>query len=133
MTRPPRPPLYAAGVIERPDLHVLIVLTEVCSETERLWRLPRFATLPGESPEAALRRGAEKELGLTPDVMIGQPPLLTDVEGAKAELRYFFCGVIHAEAEFQSSLEMRWVAREQLREYDFDAASQPVVDWLLNG
>jgi hypothetical protein len=48
------------------------------------------------------------------------------------ELRFFFCGVISGEPQPGHFAELRWVARAQLSEYDFDGVSHPVVKWLLD-
>ena len=131
MAKRARTPRYAAGIVERPDNHILIATSEGSAATERLWHFPRGAVAPDESPEAAIRRIAEDELGLTIEIVVGQPPLRCRIDGKEAELRYFFCGIITGEARSSSTAELRWVSRAHLREYDFDAPSQPVVGWLL--
>lgn len=131
---PPRPvrPRWSAGIIERQDHHVLIVLSKDGPPENRLWCFPRGLAEPNESPEAALRRIVRTQLGLEVEVEVGQPPLVEPIEGRETELRYFFCGVAGGEADPGPYAEMRWVSRGHLREYEFDGASQPVVEWLLS-
>ena len=78
-----------------------------------------------------MRRVAREDMGLTLEIVVGQPPLELESGGERFEIRYFFCGVIHGEARPGPYAEVRWVSRAHLREYDFDAASKPVVEWLV--
>ena len=123
--------LFVAGIIERTDNHLLIALSREGSPEERRWCFPRGPAAPGESPEAAVRRLADRELGIRLEITVGQPPLIARVGGEEVELRYFFCGVIQGKAIPGAYAELRWVPRHHLREYDFDEPSRPVVDWLL--
>ena len=124
-------PRWSAGIIERHDNHVLIVLPNDEPQAGRLWCFPRGPAEPNESPEATMRRVARTQLKLDVDVVVGQPPLVVRIEGREAELRYFFCGVTSGDADPGPYAETRWVSRGHLREYEFDAVSQPVVEWLL--
>lgn len=78
-----------------------------------------------------MRRIAPEQLGLFVELVIGQPPLLCDIDGKPSEIRYFFCGVSGGEATPGPYSEIRWVPRAHLREYDFDDPSKAVVEWLL--
>jgi hypothetical protein len=53
------------------------------------------------------------------------------LDGREVEMRYFFCGVMDGEPRPGPYAEIRWVSKGHLREYEFDAPSKPVVDWLL--
>ena len=81
--------------------------------------------------EAAMRRIAREQLGIEVEIVVGQPPIVAALQDAEVELRYFFCGVIEGDADRGEYAELRWVPRGQLREYDFDDVSRPVVEWLL--
>lgn len=122
---------YAIGVIEQHDDHLLIATFKDRSDVSRLWQFPRGIVKPGESPEAAMRRVAKENLGVTVEIVVGQPPLLADVDGKQAELRYFFCSLSAGAPSAGSYAEIQWIPKAHLREYDFDAPSKPVVNWLL--
>ncbi len=126
-----RRPLYAAGIIERLDHHVLIALASGREEEGRLWQFPRGPAEPNESAEAAMRRVARRELGIEVEIVVGQPPLVEDIDGQAVELRYFFCGLTTGVPQVGPYREIRWVSKAHLREYDFDHPSAPVVQWLL--
>ena len=127
----PKRKLFVAGIIERQDNHLLIALSTEPGLKERRWCFPCGPAAPGESPEAAMRRLADRGLGIRIEVIVGQPPLISRIGGEEVELRYFFCGVIQGEAVPGPYAELRWVPRYHLREYDFDEPSRPVVEWLL--
>lgn len=126
-----RHPQFAAGIIERFDNSILIVTQDLSSVDARKWMFPRGAIQVEEVPEEGMRRVALAQLGLRVEIVAGQPPLVGEVEGEEIQLRYFFCGADGNEIETGVYEEARWVSRAHLREYDFDAASQSVVDWLL--
>ena len=127
----PRHPVIVAGIIERHDNHVLIALPAQEGTASRLWQFPRGPVQDDESPEAGMRRICRDAIGLTIEVVVGQPPLHSEINGKEYELRYFFCGLASGEAEPGPYQEIRWVSHAHLREYDFDPPSQPVVDWVL--
>lgn len=131
MARPKLRRQLSAGIIERHDNHVLIALPESQAEGARWWRFPRGDVREGESAESAMRRIAREQLGIEVEIVVGQPPLVANLRDAEVELRYFFCGIIQGEAQQREYAELRWAPRGQLREYDFDDASRPVVEWLL--
>jgi ADP-ribose pyrophosphatase YjhB (NUDIX family) len=125
-------PKFAAGIIERHDNHVLIALPRTNAQHPREWQFPRGAVRPDESPEAAMRRIAPETVGLTVEIVVGQPPLLAPIEGREVELRYFFCGVVDGQLHSEVYAELRWISTAHLREYDFDEPSRAVVEWLLH-
>ncbi len=131
MARKRRLTLTAAGIIERPDNHVLIALPGSADTTHRLWQFPRGLVQSDESPEDGMRRFCREEIGLDVEIVVGQPPLILEIDGQECELRYFFCGIITGEATPGLFQEIRWISHAHLREYDFDPPSQPVVDWIL--
>lgn len=122
---------YAAGVIERENGEVLIATPKDHTGPSRLWQFPRCLVGADESPEAAMCRFAEDELGVSVEVLVGQPPLVFEVDGNEAELRYFFCGAVSEGQCGDGTSEVRWVPRAHLLEYDFEPASRSVCEWIL--
>lgn len=126
-----RRPRVAVGIIERHDNHVLIVLPSTPDDQTRLWQFPRGFAGGDESPEQAMRRIADEQLGIHIEIVVGQPPVTASLDGREVEMRYFFCGVADGEPRPGPYAEIRWVTRGHLREYEFDAPSKPVVEFLL--
>lgn len=122
--------MIAAAVVERFDNHLLIALPS-SEDAKREWLFPRAAVEEDESPESGVRRCCRHLLGLSVEVVVGQPPLRFEIDGVACDVRYFFCGVVSGEATAGPYAEVRWVPHGHLREYDFDPVSRPVADWLL--
>ncbi len=132
--QPERPTrdVHTTGVIERADNHVLIVRKSDADAATGRWQFPSGRARPNESPEAAMRRIVLDQLRMEVEIVVGQPPLVENVDGKEVELRYFFCGVINGEPIGNAYAETRWVLKGQLREYEFEPISRQVVDWLLD-
>lgn len=132
MTRRSPRAIWVACIIERHDNHVLIALPKEQVETSRLWQFPRGRLRGPESPESALRRVVQEDLGIAVEIVIGQPPIECTLEGESVEVRYFFCGVSANEASPGPYGEIQWIPRIHLLEYEFDDASRPVAEWILD-
>jgi len=133
MTQRTGRPLHVAGLIERHDNHVLIVLPAPDTGLSRQWQFPRGPAAAGESAETAMRRVAEERLGIGVEIVVGQPPVAATVDGCDIELRYFICGMAWGEARAGGYAEIRWVPRFQLREYEFDGPSREAALWFVEG
>lgn len=131
MSKHQQRPMYAAGVIERENGEILIGIPKDQPGAERVWQFPRGLVNADESPEEGMRRFAEEQLGMPVEIISGQPPLLSSIDGRESELRYFFCGAMTDRPKSDAFSEFRWVIKAHLREYEFDPASSPVCEWLL--
>jgi 8-oxo-dGTP pyrophosphatase MutT (NUDIX family) len=132
MTRRSKSAIWVAAIIERHDNHVLIALPKEQVEASRLWQFPRGLLRAPESPETALRRVVQEDLGIAVEIVVGQPPIECILEGVPAEVRYFFCGVSAGEPTPGPYGEIQWIPRIHLLEYEFDEASRPVAEWILD-
>ena len=124
-------PILVSCILERHNNDLLIALPETGDGHARQWLFPRGSIDPGETPESGMRRVCREALNVEVEIVVGQPPLLAEVDGTECELRFFFCGVVTGEVKSGPYSEIRWVSRMHLREYDFDVACAPVVSWLL--
>jgi len=123
--------MLAAALIERFDNHLLIVTSDPADVVPRTWHFPRGPVQSDEFAEAALRRIVGERLGVSVEIVVGQPPILCDVDGVETEVRYFFCGSPVGALDPACYAAVEWVSPARLRNYAFDAPSQPVVDWLV--
>ena len=123
-------PQYVAAIVEQSNGQMLIALPSG-SDQDRKWIFPRGLAASHESAEAAMRRVAREQLGITAELVIGQPPFLCNITGQMCEIRYFFCAIAGGQARPGPYAEIRWVSKAHLQEYDFDDPSKPVVSWLL--
>ncbi|NOT01578.1 MAG: NUDIX domain-containing protein [Phycisphaerales bacterium] len=131
MSRRPSHPLVVSGIIERGGREVLIGRVDGAAGEDHTWEFPTGQVNAGESPEAAMRRVAVETVGVTIDILIGQPPFAGRHRGADVDYRYFLAGAVSGDARGIAYPEVRWVLRGALREYVFDPAIQEVVEWYL--
>ncbi|MBI4716458.1 MAG: NUDIX domain-containing protein [Planctomycetes bacterium] len=133
MSKRARLRIFAAGIIEHTDHRVLIAHCGEGDAATRLWHFPWGAAAPGESPEAAMRRIGTETLGVTLHVAVGQPPVIQEIDGESVEVRYFLCTVAAGTLDPGPDDPFRWESVGHLREYEFEPACRPVVQWLLEG
>ncbi len=95
------------------------------------WHFPGGRLAGRESPEAALRRICRDSFGVELVLHVGQPPFVHHFGTHSITYRYYESSIASGEPSAPAGAELRWVERGQLRDYVFDAATQPVVDWLL--
>ncbi len=117
------------ALIQRAGRDYLIIKPQ--SDQDQPWEFPGGRVQPNEVPEAGLRRLCHAQLGVELQISIGQPPFVYRFGTHSVTYRYHICGIRGGQAEAVGCAETRWVLREQLREYVFDAPTQQVVDWLL--
>jgi ADP-ribose pyrophosphatase YjhB (NUDIX family) len=121
----------ACAIIENAR-HQVLIARKPADRGEPGWEFPGDVVGEGESPEAAARRAARDKVNLNIEIDIGQPPLAEELEDRVVLYRYFLAGVLEGQAEPKGCEEIRWIEKGQLREYDFDAVTQGVVDWYLD-
>ena len=116
-----QPPVtvVVAAVIERDGL-VLIGQRKPGKWHALKWEFPGGKVEPGESPDAALGRELEEELGIRAE--IGDP--IADYAyqyPGRSAIRLIFYGVtqITGVIENREYHDLRWEKRERLPEYDF--------------
>jgi len=98
------------------------------------WEFPGGKIEPGETPEQALRRELEEELGI--EAKIG--PYITEIQhnyrnGGSIHLRFF--AVHQFQGEFQNRVfeDMRWAELRDLPAYNFLAADRKFIRDLAQG
>ncbi|HWF67555.1 MAG TPA: (deoxy)nucleoside triphosphate pyrophosphohydrolase [Acidobacteriaceae bacterium] len=98
------------------------------------WEFPGGKIEPGESPEQALRRELEEELGI--EASVG--PYIAEVlhnyrNGGSIHLRFF--AVHRFEGELQNRVfeDMRWAELRDLPAYNFLAADRKFIRDLAHG
>lgn len=131
MARHAELPRVSLGLIEGPRNEWLILCPAGDSATERHWTFLHGPVRQGESPEAALRRLTSDQLEVKVDIYVGQPPVIITLDGQRVELRCFFCSIVAGNAAAPEGMEIRWIPKAHLEEYQFDALSAPIAAWLV--
>ncbi len=122
-----------AGILVRDD-EILC-----CQRTEHQalplkWEFPGGKIEPGETPQEALRRELEEELGI--DAEIGKQLAAVDhtyVNGNSVQLEFFKVERFQRELENRIFQDVRWVSRKDLPKLDFLDADRDIVRRLAAG
>lgn len=98
------------------------------------WEFPGGKIEPGESPELALARELDEELGI--QATIG--PLVTRIRhnyrhGGAVDVQFFTVREFTGEIVNHIFNELRWVHLEDLPDYDFLAADRALIRDLAAG
>ncbi len=98
------------------------------------WEFPGGKLEPGESPEQALRRELNEELGIEAEI----GPRVTRIRhnyrhGGAVDLQFFAVHSFTGEVENRIFHQVKWVKLEELPEYDFLAADRGLIRDLAAG
>jgi 8-oxo-dGTP diphosphatase len=129
----PRMRAVVAALILR-DKEVFICQRKAGTAMALQWEFPGGKIEPGETPEQALRRELQEELGI--EAKIG--PFIAEVQhnyrnGGSIHLRFF--AVYHFEGDMQNRIfqDMRWAELRDLPAYNFLAADRKFIRDLAQG
>ncbi len=129
----PRMRAVVAALILR-DKQVFICQRKAGTAMGLQWEFPGGKIEPGETPEQALRRELEEELGF--QAAIG--PFIAEVQhnyrnGGSIHLRFF--AVYRFEGDMQNRIfqDMRWAELRDLPAYNFLAADRKFIRDLAQG
>ena len=123
----------AAALILRGD-QVLICQRKAGSPMGLKWEFPGGKLEPGESPEQALRRELDEELGIEAQVGTRIAHLRhTYRTGGAVDLQFFAVHSFSGDVVNRIFEDVRWVPLRTLPDYDFLAADRDLVRDLAAG
>jgi 8-oxo-dGTP diphosphatase len=123
----------AAALILRGD-EVLICQRRPDQPMALKWEFPGGKIEAGETPEQALARELDEELGIAAD--IGSPVARTRHtyrNGGAVDLQFFAVHSFRGEVTNRIFQEIRWSALRDLTSYDFLAADRNLIRDLASG
>ena len=122
----PRVVHVAVGVIFRAD-KILLAKRAEHQHQGGLWEFPGGKVELGEHITDALKRELNEELGITPNAMLPLIQIRHDY-GDKVVLLDVWCvTAFSGEPKGQEGQPLVWVSVEQLKNYSFPAANEPIV------
>lgn len=125
--------LVSAAFILRGDT-ILICQRRRGQPMELKWEFPGGKIEPGETPEQALARELEEELGIRAEIgahVVGIRH--TYRHGGAVDLQFFVVHTFQGELENRVFNEFRWVLLKSLPDYDFLAADRALIQELADG
>jgi len=126
-------PIQVAAALLFHDGKLLITQRRSDDHLPNLWEFPGGKVEPGETFEVCLAREIREELGI--EISVGA--LVEDLTHTYPEktvrLRFYNCRFISGEPRAIHCQAFKWVAREELSQYEFPAADAHLIDGLFSG
>lgn len=98
------------------------------------WEFPGGKIEPGESPEQALKRELNEELGISAQIGGRVTHIRHNYRhGGAVDLQFFAVQAFDGELDNRIFQQVKWVKLEELPEYDFLAADRDLIKDLAAG
>ena len=98
-----------------------------------LWEFPGGKIKPGETPEAALRREIDEELGLDIDAVKPVTFAVHEEDGVRILLLFFSAAIRKGVPMAREGQEIAWVPASELTSYDTPPADAAIIERLARG
>lgn len=127
--------IVVAAVIERDDRRLLIGQRRRNDTSPLKWEFPGGKVREGESPEAALARELQEELGVTlvKSVELGRVRHQYAGIPDELEIRFFAASIAESELVPHTFEQIAWALPKELGNYDFLAANRGLIAQLATG
>jgi 8-oxo-dGTP diphosphatase len=127
--------LVVAAVIERNDRRLLIGQRRKQDTSPLKWEFPGGKVRDGETPESALARELQEELGVTlqSSVEIAQVRHKYGETIEELEIRFYAAEIAEESVTPKAFEQVAWVLPKDLGNYDFLAANTQLVANLATG
>jgi len=127
--------IVVAAVIERSDRRFLIGQRRRNDTSPLKWEFPGGKVRGGESPEVALARELQEELGVTlvKSVELGRVRHHYAETPEELEIRFFAAAIAESQLVARAFEEIAWALPKELGNYDFLAANHQLIAQLATG
>jgi 8-oxo-dGTP diphosphatase len=124
-----------AAIIERADRRILIGQRRAADTSPLKWEFPGGKLEPGETPEHALARELNEELGITLQscVEIGRVKHQYANSGNDLEIRFFAAEICDTTLEPKCFEQIAWALPKELGDYNFLEANRPLIAQIATG
>lgn len=128
--------LVVAAALIDPDGRVLLARRPPGKSMAGLWEFPGGKLGPGETPEAALVRELAEELGIDTSTSCLAPIAFAShpYDGFHLLMPLYACRRWRGVVTPREGQEVRWVRKENLRDFPMPPADPPLIailrDWL---
>jgi len=124
-----------AAVIERGDRRLLIGQRRKNDTSPLKWEFPGGKVRDGESPEVALARELQEELGviLVKSAELGRVRHHYAETPEELEVRFFAAAIKESEPVPRAFEKITWALPKELGDYDFLAANRELIAQLATG
>lgn len=121
------------AIIQDTDGRFLACLRPQGKHLAGLWEFPGGKVEPDESPEAALIREIQEELGVL--VRVGTPlePVLWNYDRGCIRLLPYFCSITHGQPQAIEHEQLLWCASADFGTLSWAEADLPVLAQILAG
>lgn len=126
--------LVAACALVDADNRILIAQRPMGKSMAGLWEFPGGKIEAGETPEAALIRELEEELGIETKETCLAPLTFAShsYETFHLLMPLFICRRFWGTPQPKEGQTLKWVRAKQLRDYDMPPADEPLISHLLD-
>jgi len=126
--------LVVAVALVDADRRVLIAQRPEGKSMAGLWEFPGGKVEPGESPEAALIRELQEELGIeTKEACLAPVSFAShSYESFHLLMPLYACRKWQGEPQAREHVALRWVRPQNLRDYPMPPADEPLIAALCD-
>src|SRR5713101_370881 len=127
--------IVVAAIIERSERRLLIGQRRQNDTSPLKWEFPGGKVREGETPEAALARELQEELGVTlvKSVELGRVRYHYAGTSDELEIRFFAAAIAESELLPRTFEKIAWALPKELGEYEFLAANRELIAQLATG
>lgn len=117
----------AIGIICDDNQRILITQRSAAISQGGLWEFPGGKLEPGESPESALIRELQEEVGLE----VGAQDFIFEINDNQRSLYVFLVTQYTGQASRrETQQDLRWITPQELNQFEFPSANHKIITWL---
>ncbi len=121
----------AAGIVTDERDFVLVTRRLTDAHLGGLWEFPGGKLEPGETPETALVRELDEELGVKVEAGARWGTAMHEGASSRVRLHFVFARIVAGEPHPHQAEELRWAGPEELSSLRFPPADAELLEDLL--